>query len=172
MLRGINCSLFFQLLKHRKKRISLEHSRSHAQMAPVTRGNESSAQQPLRGSPSEFLGTVHLPYMHKHFIRVWLNGKHNSCRFCSLWFPLNHERAEDGALSWREIAGNVKGSSLQDSLPKWENTVSLWKAESRYTGFVLTVACFPGLMRPFPSSVALFRCVSFLFYRTTFASAH
>lgn len=88
-----SCSLFFQLLKLRKKPISLEPPQPHAQMVTVTWSNESSPPPSPRGSPSEFLNTPGLPYSHKHFIQVWLNGKHNNWRFCSLWSPLNHEHA-------------------------------------------------------------------------------
>lgn len=105
----------------------------HAKMVPATWSHESSPWRPPRGSPREFLDTADFPDVHKHFIQVWLNGKNNSCGFRPLWSPLNHERAVDSAVSWEEIAGNVKGSSVEDSLPKWENTASLQKAESGHT---------------------------------------
>lgn len=113
--------------------------------------------------PRGFLSTTDLPDVCKHFIQVWLNGKTNSSRFCSLWSPLNHDRAVDGAVSWEGIAGNVKGSSVDDSLLKWEDTASLWKAELAGGRFVLTFSFLPCFSKPFLPPLAVLRCMSFSF---------
>lgn len=152
-----NCCLL-PLFKQKKKCISSECAQPSCKNGPCD-VNVKLWVFTLAASlwtPCELLDTADLPDAHKHFMQVWLNGKNNSCRFRSLWSPLNHERAVDGAVSWEEIAGNVKGSSVEDSLPKWENTASLWKAEIGHIPLCVYISVVTVILEaiPFPSCSA------------------